>query len=71
MRPIVEMLLLDVDEDIRKMMLAEYVPDKGRFVSTGIPMQFGYKNWEMLQDPLFFIIQWQELRHENTGRKDR
>lgn len=72
MKPIVEMLLADVDGDIREMMLREFVPDKDPFNATGMasPVQMGYKNWQMLPDPLFFIIQWQELRHENQDRKN-
>ncbi len=67
MRAIVEALLKDVDADIRELMLAETTEGSVMFTSpteTRTP-----SNWEMLSDPLFFIIQWQELRHENRNNQ--
>ncbi len=67
MRAIVEALLKDVDDDIRELMLADaseqsvWVPSTAEVAKP--------QNWETLPDPLFFIIQWQELRYENRNNK--
>lgn len=74
MRVIIEKLLEDVDEDIRTTMLSEAEPEGMaeaymKVVSTTGSQHDGIKNWQLVQDPLFFIIQWQELRNENKSRK--
>ncbi len=63
MREIVEALLQDVDPDIKALMLKE--TDDGEVWSAATSKTMRPKNWETLPDPLFFIIQWQELRNEN------
>jgi hypothetical protein len=69
MRQIVEKLLEDVDPDIKELMLSDHVPEPGT-VTIASYASGPSKVWEQLQDPLFFIIQWQELRHENRHVKE-
>ncbi len=75
MRGIVEKLLEDVDEDIRATMMAEAEPETtaeayAMTIGGQVYSQERPKNWQTLQDPLFFIIQWQELRNENKSRRE-
>lgn len=67
MREIVEKLLEDVDPDIRDLMMGEHVPDPGQMTVSTYGMG-PCRRWQLIPDPLFFIIQWQELRNENKNR---
>ncbi len=71
MRAVVEALLKDVDPIIQETMLQEYVPEEGTTETFTVseaakPLQ----NWQMLPEPCFIIIQWQQLRHENRSNKN-
>lgn len=73
MKEVMELLLKDVDEDIREVMLRECAieadPYGGITVSSGIMPTRPVKNWEALPDPFFLIINWQRMRHENRHSK--
>ncbi len=55
MRDVVEKFLMDVDEDIREIMLAKVAPPKDAPTTLSEYSQ-EFQNWEMLPDPLGFII---------------
>ncbi len=63
MESLVSKVLIEVDPDIR----AEMEADAG----DDVALQFGrrVKVWEIIPDPLFFIIKWQELRYENQHKQ--
>ncbi len=65
-----EKFLLDVDEDIREVMLAKPTSPKDPTSTTLSEYSQEFQNWELLPDPFGFIIDWQTLRHENRDRKD-
>ena len=78
MKVVVEKLLEDVDDDIREMMMADaelqpspYMPMGGMEGALAMmpPRTLPYKNWELVPDPLFFIIQWQDMRSEKKLRR--
>lgn len=73
MRDVVEAILRDVDPDIKEVMEREAAeqPMLGTMtISSGgtIAEARPLKNWELLPDPLFLIINWQRMRHENRHR---
>lgn len=73
MRDVLELLLKDVDPDIRDVMLkdATLEPDSfgGMTIQLDTPMTRQPKNWEVLPDPFFLIINWQKMRHENRHKQ--